>query len=50
MRTQRQRPDDAAAAKQTSPDPEAGVKSRRTRDEFARRAGGDAIASPTVRP
>ncbi|HEX8423795.1 MAG TPA: hypothetical protein VF634_10310, partial [Pyrinomonadaceae bacterium] len=29
-------PDDAAAATQTSPDAEAGVKSRRSRDEFAR--------------
>jgi ribonuclease G len=32
-------PDDAAAATQTSPDAEAGVKSGRARDEFARRGG-----------
>ncbi|HLL71112.1 MAG TPA: Rne/Rng family ribonuclease [Pyrinomonadaceae bacterium] len=43
-------PDDAAAADQTSPDAEAGIKSRRTRDEFARRGGRRRNRRPGGKP
>ncbi|HJR07964.1 MAG TPA: Rne/Rng family ribonuclease [Pyrinomonadaceae bacterium] len=43
-------PDDAAAANQTQPDAEAGVKSRRGRDEFARRGGRRRNRRPGGKP